>query len=68
MEPMFRRLLSYLKYHGITQIRVYVKMRFSAHVYFFFKQCSLHGIGVNAIIERYSLPHNGVRKRKQPRK
>jgi ribosomal protein S11 len=68
VEPMFQRLLHFLRFFKIGVLYIYVKMRVSAHVYAFVEQCRMYGISIAKIVERFGVPHNGVRRRKKPRK
>lgn len=68
VEPMFRRMLQYLKFFKIDYLQIFLKMRVSGHVFSFFNECRMHGISIHSIIECFNVPHNGVRQRKKPRK
>jgi ribosomal protein S11 len=68
IEPIFLRVLFFLRMYKIFVLDIILRMRISGHVFSFIKECIFRGILVSRIIERYSLPHNGVRICKQPRK
>lgn len=68
VEPMFKRILHYIHYFKIVALQVFLKMRITSQVFSFFHQCARHGIAIRSIVERYGLPHNGVRKPAAPRK
>lgn len=68
LEPLFLKLLVPLKHHRVSLLEIMLRMRVSSHVFAFIKECSSHGFKILRILERYNLPHNGVRSRKRPRK
>lgn len=68
MEPLFAKVLAYLRYHDITFVDLLLRMRLGSHTFSFIKECSFHGLTVVRILTRNFLPHNGVRARKRPRK
>lgn len=68
LEPLFLKLLDPLKYHRVASLEIMLRMRVNAHVFAFIKECHSHGFKILRILERYNLPHNGVRSRKRPRK
>jgi ribosomal protein S11 len=68
VEAICRQLVAYLRFHKIKILELVLKLRVSAHVYTLLKELKFYGFIVSKIIERYRLPHNGVRKRRKPRK
>lgn len=68
MEPLFKEMLSSLRFHKILFLKLILRMRVNGQVFSFLNECASRGIAVSRITERYNLPHNGVRARKAPRK
>lgn len=68
LEPLFLKLLIPLRHHRVSFLDIMLRMRVGSHVFSFIKECSSHGFKVTRLIERYNLPHNGVRSRRRPRK
>lgn len=68
LEPLFLKLLAPLRHHRVSFLDIMLRMRVGSHVFAFIKECSSHGFKVNRLLERYNLPHNGVRSRRRPRK
>jgi ribosomal protein S11 len=68
VEYIAKKLLFYLKFYKIKALEIILKLRISAPVFFLLKELQYYGFSVSKIVERYSLPHNGVRERKAPRK
>lgn len=68
MEPLFKEMLDYLKLHKILSLKLILRMRVNGQVFSFLNECASRGIAVSRIIERYNLPHNGIRSKRAPRK
>ena len=68
LEKMFKRVLLYLKLYNIQVIKLYLKLKIGAHVYFLIKELNYYGFSVSHIFEKNRLPHNGSKARKRPRK
>lgn len=68
LEPLFVKLLEPLRHHRVSFLDIILRMRVGPHVFTFIKECGSHGFKVVRILERYNVPHNGVRSRKRPRK
>lgn len=68
MEPLFAKILVYLRHHDISFLDVILRLRVGAPVFAFIKECQTNGLEIHRIVARNRLPHNGVRSRKAPRK
>lgn len=68
MEPLFKKMLDYLRFHKILFLKLILRMRANGQVFSFLNECAFRGIAVSRILERYNLPHNGIRARRAPRK
>lgn len=68
MEPLFAKVLVYLRHHDIAFLDVVLRLRVGAPVFAFIKECHTNGLQIHRIIARNRLPHNGVRSKKAPRK
>jgi len=68
LGPLFLKLLAPLRRYRISFLDIMLRIKVGSHVFAFIKECSSHGFKVKRLLERYNLPHNGVRSRRRPRK
>jgi ribosomal protein S11 len=68
VEAIVKKLLLYLRLYNIKNLQIILKLKVSSHVFFLIKELNFYGFTISNIFEKKSIPHNGVRSRKAPRK